>query len=237
MSDGKLWSRMTAWMRPGGRGDAHASSAGASGVRTGGDEPGLLTVPTRRVDPTLTRLEEGYAKVIELVDAIKRHQQGQQERAGEVASSLAQVATTLERIDDAGRRQADQLAIIAEEVRAGGHRAAHWEEVLCEFPRMAESQREALSAVARQIEEVGNRDCELAGSLNAFRDAVSTLSDATTASSVAIKDLQRASLEQQERTAALIREQNRRFTMLFVVTLVLAVLGVIAGLVSLTQGG
>lgn len=230
MSETKLWSRMTSWMKPGSRGSQDASSHSANA-----DEPVTLSVASRRPDPTLARLEEGYAKVIDLVDAIKRHQQQQEVRAVEVSSSLSQIATTLECIDQAGQRQADSLQLIAEQVRSSSQRSANWEEALNEFPKMAEAQREALVSVVRQMEEAGKREGTLSGSLDSFRDAVNTLGDATTASSVAVKDLQLSSLEQQERTANLIKEQSKRFTMLFVVTLILAGIGIVAGILSLVK--
>ncbi|MCB9850045.1 MAG: hypothetical protein H6817_05010 [Phycisphaerales bacterium] len=231
MSETKLWSRMTSWMKP----SARSKPANDRGDGAPDDESVSLSLTSRRPDPTLARLEEGYAKVIDLVDAIKRHQQEQELRAAEVSSSLVNIATTLECIDQAGQRQADSLELIAEQVRTGNQRSANWEEALNEFPKMAEAQREALASVVRQLEEAGRRDGTLSNSLDSFRDAVNTLGDATTASSVAIKDLQLSSLEQQERTAALIKEQGKRFTMLFVVTLVLAALGICAGIISLLK--
>lgn len=229
MSQGKLWSRMTSWMRSPARDGARAAAHPV-------DDADVVLAP-RRPDPALTKLEEGYNKVIDLIDAIKRHQQGQAERAAEVTDSLTRISGTLDRLDEAGRRQADHLAAIAEEIRSAGQRAARWEDALCEFPRMAEAQRDALTAVSRQIEEVARRDTELTGSLTAFREAVVTLGDSTTASTVALKDLQRASLEQQERTATLIREQSKRFTILLVVTLVLAALGIMAAFAALARTG
>ena len=241
MADKKIWSRMTSWMRPAGQQSAGRQSASQRPAPSGDAEPAAETTPVavapKRTDPALAKLEEGYAKVIELVDAIKRHQQEQEVRAVEVSSSLAQVAGTLDRIDEAGRKQADSLAIIAEEVRGGNLRAGQWEEALGEFPKMASAQREARVAVVTQLEEAGRRDGTLTESLESFREAVGTLGDATTASSVAIKDLQLSALEQQQRTAGLIREQSRRFTMLFVITLILAAVGIAAGLLSLLNRG
>jgi chromosome segregation ATPase len=222
---------MTGWARP------SARTARNNGPDESPEDDGAVALVPRRPDPALVKLEEGYNKVIDLIDAIKRHQQAQQERAAEVTDSLGQAASTLERIDATNRQQADQLAIIIEESRAGAQRTARWEDALGEFPKMAEAQREALAHVVRQLEQASRRDVELAGSLDSFRAAVQTLGDATTASSVALKDLQRASLEQQERIASLVGEQNKRFTMLFAVTLVLAATGIVAGIVSILQRG
>jgi hypothetical protein len=52
---------------------------------------------------------------------------------------------------------------------------------------------------------------------------VSSLSDATTASSLAVKNLQMSALEAQADLGSLIRQQNKRFSMLFGLTLLLVV--------------
>jgi len=230
MSEGKIWNRMTAWMRT-------SQSATQDGGADEGGEPTNIAVTTKRSDATLSRLEEGYNKVIDLVDAIKSHQQEQDARAVEISSSLGKLANTLEQINSTSQQQSDSLAVIAEQVRTGNQRAAKWEEAISEFPKMAEAQRVALASVVEQLEAAGARDGALSGSIDGFRDAVATLSDASTASSVAVKDLQLSTLETQERTAELIREQSKRFTMLFVVTVVLALMAMIAGVATLWPKG
>ena len=187
----------------------------------------------RRNDTVLEKLQEGYLQVIDLVDSMQKHQQRQDTRAMEISSSLSRVAETLGTIESSGRDQARTLARIADELGAGNERSARWEEALSEFPQMAEAQRRALSDVAHQMEAAGQRDNQMVQSLESFREAVTSLGDATTASSVAVKSLQMSALESHERTAALMKEQNKRFTMLFVVTLVLVATAIVAGLIAL----
>ena len=205
----------------------------SDGADTGRQAVGGVLSRRRRNDTVLEKLQEGYLQVIDLVDSMQKHQQRQDTRAMEISSSLSRVAETLGTIESSGRDQARTLARIADELGAGNERSARWEEALSEFPRMAEAQRQVLSDVAHQMEAAGQRDNQMAQSLESFREAVTSLGDATTASSVAVKSLQMSALESHERTAALMKEQNKRFTMLFVVTLVLVAIAIVAGLITL----
>ncbi len=236
MAQKKLWSRMKGWMRPRDAAvpsrDEHTDSQVITEPKPA--DP-VASVPSRgrRNEVALERLQEGYSKVIELVDSIRQHQDRQDERATEISASLSQVAGTLGNIQSASREQTDKLAMIAGELRTINERSGHWEQALMEFPETVKAQRDALGAVVAQLETAGERDGQLAGSLETLRVAVSMLGDATTASSVAVKSLQMAALENQERTVTLMQEQNKRFVMLFVVTLVLALAAIVTGVVGL----
>ncbi|NOX59085.1 MAG: hypothetical protein GXP29_09540 [Planctomycetes bacterium] len=185
----------------------------------------------------LEKLQDGYLKVIDLVESIREHQGRQDERAVEFSNSLSKMAETLGEIEQGNRQQVDRLANIADELRAGNERADHWQEVLAEFPKTAQAQREALVGVTKQMEAVGDRDEKMTGSLDSLREAVTALGDATTASSVAVKNLQMTAIEDNERTANLLEAQNKRFSMLFAVTVMFTVLALILGGFAIMRGG
>ena len=185
----------------------------------------------------LEKLQDGYLQVIELVETIRKHQDRQDERAVEFSTSLSNMARTLSEIEKGNHDQVDQLGNIAEELRAGNKRGDHWQEVLAEFPKTAQAQRDALMSVTRQMEAVGDRDDKMTGSLDSLREAVTALGDATTASSVAVKNLQMTAIEDSERTADLLEAQNKRFTMLFALTVTLTLVALITGVLAFTRGG
>ena len=250
MSQPTLWSKMRGWVKPGGRSSLSGShalpptetnrTASAQGSGVGETSPsssesapaGPLSL-WRRNHSTFEKLQEGQSKVIELIDSLQVHQHQQDARAREISSSLSQVSSTLISIEGADRQQAEKLAEIADVLRQGQDRAARWEEKVAELPQLAQAQRDALSTVATQMEAAGAREGHMASSLDSFREAVTALGDATTSSSVAVKSLQMSELESHERMVALLKEQNKRFTMLFSVTLVLVVIAIVAGLAAL----
>ncbi|GJM26456.1 MAG: hypothetical protein DHS20C16_28710 [Phycisphaerae bacterium] len=200
---------------------------------TESDQPSSLTPGQNKLE----KLQDGYLQVIELVETIRKHQDRQDERAVEFSTSLSSMASTLGEIQKGNHQQVDQLGNIAEELRVGNKRGDHWQEVLAEFPKTAQAQREALMSVTRQMEAVGERDDKMTGSLDSLREAVTALGDATTASSVAVKNLQMTAIEDSERTADLLVAQNKRFTMLFALTVTLTLVALITGVLAYTRGG
>jgi chromosome segregation ATPase len=230
MEQRKLWSRMKGWISSRSREDAVDGGGSASGqAGQPGDGRADVTALSRRRrnEIAIERLQDGYDKVVELIDSIQKHQQQQEARAVEISSSLAQVAQALETIESTDERQGETLGRIADELRSANERAAEWGQAVSRLPPIVESQRESLEGLNRHMEALGQRDEHLTESLGSFREVVSSLSDATTASSVAIKSLQMSTIEGDERIAALMREQNKRFNMLFGVTLALVVIAIL----------
>lgn len=189
----------------------------------------------KRQDLLMEELHGSYQKLVGLVDSIQQYQGTQGERASEMSSSLQRLAGTLSEICTAGGDQAQVLTRVADELRTANERAAQWESRVAQLPALIEAQREAMVAISRQMESVGERDDKLLESLQSFRETVAVLGDATTSSSVAIKSLQMSALESDERIADLLKQQNKRFTMLFVITLVVVGLAATASLLAILK--
>ncbi len=240
----KLWSKVKGWVARSGRTRNHAAdsveqhSLGESPAEEKAttthslDRFGLLS-RRKHNEETLERLQAGYDQVIDLISSIKEHQKKQEARATEISNALSQMAVSLNSIEGGSRLQSEKLALIAEGLHTTNERAERWEEILAEFPRVAEAQKEALTGVVQQLSAAGERDDRMTSSLDSFREVVVSLGEATTASSVAVKNLQMSTLEGHDRTAALMKEQNKRFTMLFIVTLVLVVVSVATATMAL----
>ncbi len=229
MAETALWGRVRRWLRSGAEdrfGDRSGAGRGDGDDALRSDDV-VASLPRlsrgRRNEVAIQQLQSGYERVVDLVDSIQQHQHEQDSRAREISASLAHVAQTLQVIQSVDGEQAATLSRIAEELRTANERATEWGRAVTELPRIAESQRETLASVAKQMEATAERDGRLNDSLASFREAVTSLGDATTASSVAIKSLQMSSLEGSERIADLMRQQNHRFTMLFVLTIVLVI--------------
>lgn len=196
---------------------------------------GGMLARRRRQELLMEELHGSYQKLVGLVDSMQGHQAMQGERAAEISSSLQRLAGTLSDIRTAGGEQAQVLARVADELKSANDRAAQWETRMGQLPALIDAQREAMASISRQMESVGERDDKLLESLHSFRETVATLGDATTSSSVAIKSLQMSALESDERIADLLKQQNKRFTMLFVITLVVVVLAATASLVAILK--
>lgn len=241
MQETGMWNKMRRLLTGGpksatNRTSSEAGLGGQSGLGKDQNKESALTqaapLSFRSTPSSTEQLQGTYQRLVDLVDSIQRHQTSQDHRASEIADSLMRMAETLSDIREKNTAQIDTLARVADQLSASNERASRWEERIADLPDMMASQRDAVLTVAKQMENAGQRDEKFLRSLSSFEEAVGTLGDATTASSVAIKNLQVSTLESDERVASLLKEQNKRFVMLFGLTLVLIAAAVAAPFVA-----
>ena len=245
-----VWTRMGHWLRSAGRGSSGddlppVSSAGLladddSGSTRGEAEAnqngGLAPLSRRRQrEQSIQRLQEGYEQVVGLIGSIHSHLEKQDQRTRQIADALTQLAATTARLPAAAEAQSTQLATIAAQLEASNDRARRWEQTLFDLPKLAEAQREMLSSIGGELEAARQADVRMADTLGGLRDAVHSLGESSAASTRRLGDMQEAASRRDENLQNLMKEQNRRFIWLFVVTLVLAVGAIATGAVALLR--
>lgn len=241
MQETGMWNRMRRLLAGGpkpaaNRKSSDSASGGQASLGKAQKKESALTQAAplgfRSTPSSADQLQGTYQRLVDLVDSIQRHQTSQDQRASQIADSLMQMAETLSDIREKNAAQIDTLSRVADQLSASNERASRWEERIADLPELMASQRDAVLTVAKQMENAGQRDENFLRSLSSFEEAVGALGDATTASSVAIKNLQVSTLESDERVASLLKEQNRRFVMLFGLTLVLIAAAVAAPFIA-----
>ena len=109
------------------------------------------------------------------------------------------------------------------------------EEGLSQLPSLADAQREAMVAVARQVETSRESTERVADALDVCQQSMAQLGDATMATERAATQLSRDTSARDERLASILQEQTRRLTLFAYVALTLAVVAVVVGVVALTR--
>jgi septal ring factor EnvC (AmiA/AmiB activator) len=241
MSAGSFWGRLSEMFRPGRRGSRGLGPVGDDGLLAEGaasvaDEDEGPPVPagksisrwTRR-DQALQQLQEGYQRVTDLIDAMQKHMGEQSERTERIASSLDHLARVLSDLPTASRQQAQTLEAIASHLEMTNSRTLQLAESIRELPGATKAQGEALNGVTRQLEMANETHVQLNHTLSSLGEAVGTLRRSGEAQADSLRVLQSEAREREGRLAELILQQQRRFTWLFVITLVFASLGAAAG--------
>jgi len=247
MSHVSLWTRMGQWFKwAGGErlnddslpgipaeglpGDNGPGTAGDNGETT---ESGGLLARRRPREQAIEKLQEGYEQVVGLMGSIQAHLARQDQRTDQMALALTRLAETTSRLPEAAEQQCQQLGTIAAQLEASNDRARRWEQTLSELPQLAEAQRETLCSIGRELEASRESDTRISETLGGLRDAVHTLGECSSASSATLQELHEVASHRDETLQGLMREQNRRFVWLFVVTLVLAVAAIATGVAAL----
>jgi chromosome segregation ATPase len=241
MSASGFWARLSEMFRPGSRSGRGLPPVGDDGLLADGaataveeDEiasatPGKAISRWTRRDQALQQLQEGYQHVTDLIDAMQKHMGEQSERTERIASSLDLLARSLGDLPIASREQARTLDAIASHLETTNSRTQQLAESISELPGATKAQGEALAGITRQLDIVNETHVQLNHTLSSLGDAVGTLRRSGEAQADSLRALQNEGREREGRLADVISQQQRRFTWLFIITLVFALLGAAAG--------
>lgn len=182
------------------------------------------------------RLAERHAVVIELVKSIRGQVELQGQRAERMAQSLDRLAANLERFPEASQAQSQLLSDMNKLMEMEAVSTRHTEELLSQIPRVADAQLETMSSMGRQLDLLRKTgDCG-ADKLARLEEAVGRLSEATGASTAALKDMGVDSAARQDHLADLLRELTNRLTLLgWLMMAVVAVVGAVLVFVVLIR--
>lgn len=174
--------------------------------------PAALVKLAKR-DQAVEKLQEGYSRVVALVDSIHTHLEEQKDRTDDMRQSLQTLARYMAEQPAQGRAQIAALERIERQMESQSQRSRKLDENLSELPRLADAQRETLATVGRHLDRSGDQFDRITGALGEFKDTVKGVGEAASAAS-----------SREERLAQLVEEQTKRFTWFAVIAVVVAMI-------------
>ncbi len=232
------WDQQETPLPGGGTGEVLASDASGGSADYNGDSKPLQPMSRRKQrEQTLKTLQEGFARVVGLIDAIHEHLGRQDHRTEQIARALTELAETTGRLPAAAEEQSRQLGAIAAQLEAANDRARRWEAAIRDLnlAAMADAQHQALQAIGQKLDSSGESEGRMLETLDSLRGAVSSWQETSTASTATLRGLQEAAAHRDEHLATLMTEHGRRYTWFFVVTLVLVVAAIAMGILAMLQ--
>ncbi len=247
-----LFARVGGWVRrgrlrdvaadPGGEEEALAAEPDGDSPSTaqGGDSTDaadaerITTTMSRRArrEVSLGKLQEGYDRVLDLMDRIQSHMQTQETRTEEIASALTQLSRSLADVPSVDQQQVQLLSTIAAQLETTTVRTQQLSDAIGELPRVVRGQTDALSGIQRQLEMSAESDAHLTGTLQSFGRSVDRLGQSTETQATALRELNAAGETHQQRLDEIFQRQTRQFTWLVILTAVLAGAAIVAGTVA-----
>jgi chromosome segregation ATPase len=188
-----------------------------------------------RRETTLSRLQDGYDRLLELMDAIHKHMQAQQDRTEQIATGITQLSRSMADFPGASQQQIQLLSAIAAQLETTTVRTQQLSDAVGELPRVVRTQTEALSGVQRQLEMASESDAHLSTSLQSFERSVGKLGESSEHQAAAMRDLRASSDEHQRRLGEIIERQTHRFVVMLIIVAVLAGAGIVVGTVALVM--
>ncbi len=179
-----------------------------------------------RRDQAIARLQEGYERVSHLIEDIQTHMTQQGERSDRMCAAIEQLSRSLADLPAATRQQHQTLESIAGQLQANHARTQQLSESLSDLPRLTKTQSETLASIGRQLEMTGEQNVVAAQNMERIGQAIKSLGDTNERQSQILNEMNAKADEKTALLNELILRQNRRFIMLFVVTILLAVAAV-----------
>ena len=248
MGKTSLWSRVGDWLkssnRPAEQHDDGQTDAPVqadsfpesdSPVVNEGRPPAVRRGLIRREPSSRERLEEGFAKVVDLVESIQEHFKIQDERGRRVVQSLDRMAESLTRVPEASKRQAELLTEIRAQLEAEGAGTKRLEETLAELPHIADAQRESMVSIGRQLDMMRGVSERSADAFSELQGSVAQLGEATTASTTALKHMHVDSAAREDRMVELLEGQTKKLTLFAAAAITLATVAAVVGVVALLR--
>ncbi len=227
--------------------DGSVVRSSEDGDRAPGDEAPAAadagsSAPPERATPTLSRrsrreyslgkLQEGYDRVLEMMDEMHKHMRVQEDRTQEIAGAITQLSRSLADVPKVDQQQVQLLSTIAAQLETTTVRTQQLGDAIGELPRVVRQQTDTLSGIERQLEMGSESDAHMAGTLQSLSRSVDRLGESSDKHANALNEMQVAGDEHQRRLDEILHRQTRQFTALVVITAVLAVAAVVIGTVA-----
>lgn len=184
-------------------------------------------------DQTLAKLQEGYERVTQVVEAVQQHLSEQGQRTERIATALENLSRNLTDVPAAARQQIETLQAIAGHLETTNTRSQQLNETMAEIPRAARVQGEALSGIKRQLDMAGEQNLLTSQTMEKLGTAIHSLGEFNNAQTQVLRDMSVSTVHQNELLTRMIAKQSRRFLILFIVTVILATGAVAAAVVAM----
>lgn len=187
----------------------------------------------RRRDQAIIQLQEGYEKVTRAIEEIQNHLAQQGERTERICSALEQIAKAMVESPQIARQQAQTLDTISAQLEAANARSQQLADIINEIPRTARAQSETLACIGRQLEISNEQAVVNSQIMDRLGGSLRALGENSQAQGEILREMSQQAAEQSEQLVRLIEQQGRRFTVLFAVTVFMALAAVAAVVVGL----
>ncbi len=248
-----FWSRIGGWIR---RGERQATEDSSTGNVEGVDEARTSAGPSAGADGddasaaeritaavsrrgrrevSLSKLQEGYDRVLDMMDQLQTHMQTQESTTEQISEAMTQLSRSLSDLPSLNRQQAELLSAIAAQLETSTVRTQQLSDAIGELPRVTRQQTEALSGVQRQLEMGAEADVQLSSSMQSFGRSIDKLGDAAESQTASLNELHVANADRHAQLDEILHRQTRQFTILVAITAILAGAAIVVGTIAVVM--
>lgn len=223
-----FWQRLSGWLQPWKR---HSDELTEQIIRQGDEAigasrsagPGELSWPRRRTSQ-LGRLEEGFDKLVNLVDVIDQHIQKQAERSEQLVSQTRRVADSVAQAHGLQKQRTEAVEEMANQYRTQTRQMQQVAEAVEALPRAIKQQGDQLGQIRDQLEAQLEAELSAAQGIQKLAGTTDVIRSLADEQRRHVQQLQEASQAAAIQLADALDRQGRRFGWLLGVSFAIAVI-------------
>jgi chromosome segregation ATPase len=244
MTKFSVWKRVGGWLRrshePVKEGKLERLDAEGMLVDTSEDtdqeNSSVLVTRSNKKDRQLAALEDGFGRLVEVLESINDNVIRQQEQNVELKSSMEKVADSLHSLPGSGE-STQAVKELTEELHGQSLRHQQVAEIIKSLPELTRTQVDKLDNIDRHLEASADADVQIVESFNRLGNSVQSLQDNSSTQTKALHYIQEVNQRSSEQMARMLAKQNRRMMIMLVIISLFALAAIAAALVIFMQMG
>ncbi len=185
--------------------------------------------PAKKEHP-LTAMEEGFGRLVEVLESLNHNVVMQREQGAEISSRLMEVVELTKAVPDAIQSQTQLVRNINESIGQQSEHSRQLVELIRTLPELTRDQLDKLGYIHQQLENTADSNLKMAGAMGRVDNTIQDMMEHSRAQSMSLKNIGEVIVQGDSRVAELLARQNRRFAWI-IGLLMLASLLVIGGVV------
>jgi hypothetical protein len=184
---------------------------------------GWFVRPGAKRDAQISRLQEGFGNLSDLMGSIRDNLERQGERQDELLKYLAHLPTALESLPESNRIHGETLKAIHETI---GNQSAHQQklgEILEKLHESGGESKAVLDDLANRVETMRQTDEAISGNLNQVGSAMETVSKHSATSTQVLEQMRDNLNARDEQLQRMLQKQTHRFMVIMVICILTAI--------------
>jgi hypothetical protein len=192
----------------------------------------LLHARINKKDRPLAAMEEGFNRLVEVLESLNHNVVQQREQGAEISSRLMEVVDLTKVVPDAIQTQTQLAKSMNDSISEQTIHSQQLVELIKNLPDLSRDQLEKLGDISDQLESSTQSELKMAQSFNRVDLSVQDMAEHSKAQSISLKNIGEVIVQGDEKLTTLLAKQNKRFAWMFGVILILS-LAAIAGVILL----
>jgi len=214
-----------------------AESAPEDGPNASSEKQSTALGRWAKRDLAITRLQEGYDRVNQLIADMQKHMADQSERTDRMCSAIEQLSQSMAKMPAVSTDQTRTLQSILGQLETANNHNRQLTTALEEIPKVTKSHYNTLSGINRQLEMMTEQDIVSGQNMERLGGAIQTLGQHGGTQTDLLKEMNIKMAVQNERLGEFVTTNTRRFVILFIAALILAVTGIVIGITAVMLRG